>query len=45
MKLWTYKIKEWKIIPYLSRENYIAYKILLPSTTIMEETISAPWDG
>ena len=30
---------------YLMREKYIDYGILLPSTTIMKETIGDPWGG
>ena len=41
-KQWTRKIKEWTVMLYLRSENYIAYGILPPSNTIMEELIGAP---
>ena len=42
MKYWTRKMKEWKLMSYLLRNIYIAYRILPPSTT---DIIDAPWAG
>ena len=42
LKKWTKNIKDWEMKSYLLSETYIDYGILPPSTTMMEEPISAP---
>ena len=45
MKEWNHKLKDWIMMHYLLIEKDVAYVILSPSTTIMEEPIGATWDG
>ena len=45
MKEWNHKLKDWIMMHYLLIEKDVAYVILPPSTTIMEEPIGATWDG
>ena len=45
MKEWTRKMKEWKMMPYLMSKKDIAYGILPPSTTMMEDPIGTTLDG
>ena len=45
MKYWTQKMKECKINPYLLTKKDISYRILPPSTIIMEDPIRAQLSG
>ena len=45
LKEWTQKLTEPTMKYYFLSENYIAYKILPPPTTMTQEPIGAPWAG
>ena len=44
MNGWNQKMKEWTMLSYLLSKNDIAYGILPPLNTIMEELVGALWD-
>ena len=45
MRELTKKIKQWKMKPFLLIKKYIAYVILPPSTTMVEDSIGFPLAG